>query len=68
MPRAFTLNDKQEQDFIAWKNEHLKTCNVRPDFCGAWCRVIFVPSGLGDSASVECFCGAKLELDSGEEF
>jgi len=65
--RTFTLNDKQEKDFITWRDEHLKTCTVKGDFSGAWCKVVFVPSGLGDSASVECFCGARVHLDSGEE-
>jgi hypothetical protein len=38
-----------------------------PDFSGAHCKVIFVPSGLGDSATVECFCGEKKYLDDGVE-
>jgi hypothetical protein len=63
--RTFTLNDTQVEQYSAWQEEHRKTCKVVPDFSGAHCKVIFVPSGLGDSATVECFCGEKKYLDDG---
>ncbi len=60
MTRTFTLNDKQVEQYSAWQEEHQKTCSVVPDFSGALSH-----NPLG--TNVECFCGAKVDLDDGVE-
>jgi len=64
MARTFTISDKQEAQFVAWKTEHQKTCTARPDFSMALYSIVFVPSGLGTSATVKCPCGGEIYLDA----
>lgn len=67
MARTFTIDDKQEAQFTAWSDEHRKTCNARPDFSMALYSIVFTPSGLGDSVTVKCPCGATVYLEQDGE-
>lgn len=64
--RPFTLDDKQEAQYIAWATEHQKTCVARPDFSCALYTFMFTPSGLGDNIHVQCPCGEKIYLDASD--
>ena len=61
----FQLSKEEEKIFIAWKEDHLDKHRGQriADCFGAWVKWSFVPSGLGDSPSVECLsCHERFDI------
>ena len=64
----FTLTDEEYAQIEKWADTHDCACRhgKRPSrsCCGGEISVTFTPTSIGTFVSVECICGAKLELDN----
>ena len=64
---TFTITDEDEKKFDAFREDHIspKTnakCELRPGSVGDLYRWSFVPTVIGDFATVSCACGARCEV------
>ena len=65
---TFTITDEDEKKFDAFREDHIspKTnakCELRQvNLVGDLYRWSFVPTVIGDFATVSCACGARCEV------
>lgn len=59
----FELSEKQQIKVKQWVKKHRLNCNIWDDNAlGQQFIYTFIPGGLGDCVTVQCFCGHELDV------
>lgn len=65
---TFQVDDEQTDKYLAWRDEHQKTCKLRPGSIGDLFHFRICPTGIGNFISVHCACGEGLDLNDYDKF